>query len=404
MDIEYSNIIKKSSSSVFIDIENKVKKLREEGSEIFDCSILDHGLDVGIPNIAFQSINLRDYKYCGYPGNVGEDIFIDAVHEYLLKNFDLRFDKNTEINITNGTKTDEFIFTRALVNHGDTVICPKPAYPGFLDSANFFGANVYISELKESYCDGNENTTSWMIDFESIPEDIAKKAKLIWYNYPNSPTGAIPNMKWVQKFVAWAAKYNIVIVSDEVYSDFSFGKKHVSPLHITKNGVIGFFSLSKRSNMTSMRVGFAVGDNRLIHALKKVKIMHDDGVPQLIQDMAVNVLRDQTHVDKLHEGYDYFRNKISQMFVDVFQCEKMPLKNMGGLFLWQKTPQIHGVKSMSGKEFANILLEKYGLVTMSGCNFSNNCCNYIRIAMSPDKIFTDTLIATMYANQDMIND
>jgi LL-diaminopimelate aminotransferase len=381
-NLNLSSIIAPSASSIFITIEKKILALRQAGIDVFDYSILDHGIDIGIPDIALN-INIKNYKYGGYPGNIGKKDFLHSVANYFNRNFKLNFNEETEINITNGTKTDEFIFTRALLNPGDLAICPRPAYPAFADSVKFCSGKMHVIHLTA------EN--DWLLDFHSIPENVAKEAKCIFYNYPNSPTGASVTRAWLEEFVEWAKKHEIIIVSDEVYSDFIFdGREHISPLHISKEGVIGFFSLSKRSNMTSMRVGFAVGDSRLIAALRHIKTMHDDGVPQCIQDMAIAALNDETHVQIFKKGYSYCREQLANAFVKYFDCPRIDLSKHAGLFLWQRVP-----KTMNGVEFAEILLQNCAIVVIPGSVFADHCGNYIRIAMSSNEEFIDKTIEAM---------
>lgn len=290
--IEFSDIIPETKSrNIFDEIDEKVKQMMENGKSVYDCGVLDPAKSVGMPSFIYEGIedfigenHVFGKPGYGYPGNKGESWFLNAAKSYLDRHFGIGCDDETPLishsdddcvddnytndnsanmhlsfNITNGSKTDEFIFARTLVNSisfsntshtpntldtpdtfddsknsmynslysnhsenktlnneksdnntSDIVICPTPGYPAFRQGAAFISANIYLSELNEDF----------LIDFEKIPEKIARKAKIIWINYPNSPTGRIAPMEWLQKLVKWAHDRNIVIASDEAYIDF----------------------------------------------------------------------------------------------------------------------------------------------------------------------------------------
>lgn len=427
---QFSDIIPTSASrNIFDEIDAKVEQIKSKGITIYDCGVLDPAKVIGMPNFIYSGIenfiqekNKFGQPGFGYPGNKGEEFFLQSAMNYVHRNFGVKLDLYKQINITNGSKTDEFIFGRTFLNPGDIVICPTPGYPAFQQGSRFISANVHLAQLNDDF----------LIDFDKIPNEIASKAKIIWINYPNSPTGKIASKEWLEKLVSWAKKYNIIIASDEAYVDFfTYNENTIkvaekidyyveqkieknnmhniddniqninhtheiiqkmidenkikhhfghSILNITTNNVIAFFSLSKRSNLSSFRVGFCAGDARIISAFYKIKNMHDDGVPQFIQRMAANALNDDNHVAISRELYNYCRYCWSKAFNKTFSIEHtIETNTTGGLFLWQKTPE-----NMSDHEFAEMLLEKCGIVVMPGSVFNTQMSNFVRLALSCD--------------------
>lgn len=403
--------ISSSKSNIFDDAD---KKIKSEKREIYDCGVLDPAKASGIPSFVYEGIEeyIKSYSNCGYPGNKGEEFFISACYDYLKRNFDISLDSSNMINITNGSKTDEFIFSRLLVNPGDTVICPTPGYPSFRQGVAFASGNIHFVPLSKD--DG------FLLNFKNIPLDIARKAKLIWINYPNSPTGAAANIDWMTELVDWARENEIVIASDEAYIDFAYFhddvvnvdenfcneldvqvkeflsiifsvdllnnmkilatkcRKNLSILNITTENVIAFFSLSKRSNLSSFRVGFAAGDEEIISSFYSLKNMHDDGVPHVIQHMASKALMNDEHVEKSRMIYNYCRFIWSYCFNQNIDLNTFDIQ--GGLFLWIKVPD-----GINDNEFARILFDVGGISCICGSAFGMN--DYIRLALSADLNF-----------------
>ena len=188
----------------------------------------------------------------------------------MKKRFSVDLDSETEISSNIGSKESIFNFPEAFINPGDLVICPSPGYPPMKTGTIFAEGTPYFVPLLEK--------NNWLIDFESIPEEIAQKAKIIWLNYPNSPTGAIANREYYEGLTGWADKNNVIIAADEgCYIDIYFDEKPISILEVAREGIVAFYSLSKRNNMTGYRVGFVAGDSKVIDIYKRLKTNIDSG-------------------------------------------------------------------------------------------------------------------------------
>ncbi len=376
MRIEYSNILNQGGEYVFDVIEDEVARLRAEGIEIIDLSVGDPAKVDPPPRYVIDSLSkfAEQRKYGGYPRCKGDKTFLQACAKYMKREFKIDLDPKTEINITMGSKEAVFHFPKVVVNPGDIVICPTPGYPPFhLGTIAAYGTPYYVPLYEEN---------GFLPDFSAIPSEIAIKAKIIWINYPNSPTGAVASLEWYKKLIDWAHKYNIIIAADEgAYIEICFEKKQHSILEITKGGVIAFYSLSKRNNMTGYRIGFAAGDARIIDGFNQLRNQQDNGVPQFIQETAILALEDTGFIKNMRESYKIKR----EIIMNAFQQKGFPRsKSEATFFIWQKT-----LEGMNGLELARKLLD-IGIVVIPGAaltqltTFSEDSGkDYVRIAVMP---------------------
>ena len=202
-------------------------------------------------------------------------------------------------------------------------------------------------------------------DLKAIPKRVLKKAKIMWVNYPNNPCAVNAPLRFLEEVVAFGHKHNIVIASDEAYTEmyFSDDPPH-SILEITKEGVVAFHSLSKRSAMTCYRVGWIAGDKRIVDIFKKVKTNIDSGTATFIQDGAIAALGDEGHVETMRREYREKRDILVKALTQAGLPECMPEST---LYVWQRIP-----KGMSSVEFAKKLLDpEVAIVTTPGAWLSD---------------------------------
>lgn len=381
MNIEFSKRLKTNSSSnyeKFMSLKQKAQDLRNSGIDIIDFTIGDpkEATDSHVINAIHQKAKERASS--GYPTYTGEKSFKISCIEYMKREHSVDIDLAKEICITHGGKDAINHFALSIIDDDDLVICPNPCYPPYIGSTKDAGGDVYFTNLEEK--------NNFLIDFKSIPDEIAKKAKLIWINYPNSPTGVNASINWYKELIFWAEKYNIVIASDEgCYIDLNY-KDREKPLSIfeikgNKNGIIAFYSLSKRNNMTGYRVGFVCGDEKLISAYKTIQNRRSGGVPSFIQDVAALAIADNDFTSSMIDLYDKKKNIIlaalSKIGLEIYNPDI-------AFYIWQKTPG-----NLSGLEFAEILLDKGIMVTpgeflaetVDGINPGRN---YVRFALVPE--------------------
>lgn len=373
MEIRYSNRISQAKNYPFAEIFKRVADLKNRGITPIDFGVGDPSAPTPQFIIDALAVAAKKREASGYPSYIGDISFRESCAAYIKREFGVELDPNTEICSSVGSKESIFNFPLGFINPGDIVICPTPAYPVYKTGTEFAGGQAYLVPLLKS--------NNFLLDFEAIPEEIANKAKIIWINYPNSPTGVTAPKEWLRNLVAWANKYGIIIAADEgCYIDLYFDEKPHSILEIQKENIITFYSLSKRSNMTGYRVGFVAGDARIIDGFKKVKTNIDSGTPTFIQDAASVALMDDEHVANMRKEYAAKR----EILIPALQNLGFPRSTSNSTFyLWQET-----ARGVSDTEFANKLIDN-GIVVTPGSFISdpvngiNPGDNFIRLALVP---------------------
>jgi LL-diaminopimelate aminotransferase len=324
----------------FAEIDRLVAELSKKGIKLIDFGVGDPTE----PTPSFIRERLKEAcdrrAGSGYPSYEGSLEYRSCVAEWFLNRFGVRLDPEREICATIGAKEAVFHLPLALVDQGDIVLCPSPGYPPYHTGTLFAGGVPYFYGLyRENY---------FLPNLKAIAEDVLEKTKMIWVNYPNSPTGAIAPDNLFAEIVEFAHKRNIVIASDEAYSEIYFEEKPRSILEFSKDGVIVVQSLSKRSCMTGYRIGFVCGDERLVALFRKVKTNVDSGTPTFIQDAAITALRDEAHVERMRMVYKERRDILVDALCKI-GCEVLMPK--ATLYVWAKAP-----KGLDGMGFASRLL------------------------------------------------
>src|SRR3989338_1697854 len=219
---------------------------------------------------------------------------------------------------------------------------------------------------------------------DEIPNEIVKKEKILWLNYPNNPTTAVATKEFYKEAVDFCHDNNIILASDEPYTENYYDERNkpLSALNLDKEGVVVFQSLSKRSNMTCYRVGWVAGDENIISVFKKVKTNIDSGTCTFIQDSAIAALSDEVHVEQFRRDYKIKRDLIIRALTSAGLENCAP---KGTIYIWQRCP-----KGMTSVEFAKKLLHKdVAVVTTPGSwiskevNGINPGEGYVRFALVP---------------------
>ena len=245
------NISKRISSLPtypFAKLEELVNNLKEQGITPIDFGVGDPADPT--PELIRNSVkkSVDQHASSGYPSYIGSANFRSAVSSWFEKRFEIKLDPNTEITSSIGSKEAIFNFPLAYIDENEIVLIPTPGYPPYARGCEFAGGKPYFLPLLP------EN--NFLIDFKSIPAEVAEKAKILWINYPNSPTGATAPDEFFTEAVEFCQKNDIILTSDLAYSEIYFTEPPKSVLQFARKGVIEFHSLSKRSRMTGYRVGF----------------------------------------------------------------------------------------------------------------------------------------------------
>jgi LL-diaminopimelate aminotransferase len=360
----------------FAAVDEKVADLRARGVQPIDFGVGDP-TDPTPPLIrdaAKAAIDVR--RSAGYPSYIGDATYRGAISAWFERRFGVALDPDSELSASVGAKEAVVNVHEALVDPGDIVLCPSPGYPPYSRGALFAEGQAYYMPLAA------EN--QYLIDFAEIPSDVAAQAKLMWLNYPNSPTGALANKRFYEDAFSFAKSHNVIIASDEAYSEIYFGAEApLSVLNVQKQGALVFNSLSKRSAMTTYRVGWVAGDPELVAHYRKAKTNIDSGTPTFIQDAAVAALGDESHVEGFRETYRQRRDVLCAALGRAGLADCTPPAT---LYVWQRVPE-----GMTALAFAERLLEPdVAVVTTPGPwisdqlpDGSNPGDRYVRFALVP---------------------
>jgi LL-diaminopimelate aminotransferase len=281
---EFSERVKRLPPYIFFEIEKILETKRRAGEKIISLSIGDPDLPTPqfiLDALKEESANPENH---GYSNSRGEPEFREAVASWMKERFKVDVNPETEVTALIGSKEGINHLARAFLNPGDNVIIPSPGYPAYFNGAVVLNdaEPIFMPLLKEN-------------SFLPKAEFIASvKAKMIFLNYPNNPTGAVADKKVLKEIVEVARENNIIICYDNAYSEITFGGyKAPSILEIDEawDVAVELHSFSKTFSMAGDRIGFAVGNRRLIEGIVKVKSQVDSGQPKYIQRAAIRALQ-----------------------------------------------------------------------------------------------------------------
>jgi LL-diaminopimelate aminotransferase len=282
MTFEYADRIKRLPPYLFAEIEKIIKEKKTQGIDLISLSIGDP--DLPPPPFVVEALKqeVADLKNHNYSFSQGEPDFRQAVSEWYKKRFNVDLSQDQVVALL-GSKEGIANIARAFINPGDQVLVPDPAYPVYANGSTILcdGAAVSIPLLEEK---------NFHPDFDAID---AKKAKMMFINYPNNPTTATVDKKFLKEAVEFAKDNKIILCYDNAYSEITYdGYQAPSILEIegAMDVAIEFHSLSKTFNVTGDRIGFAVGNKTLVTGLTKVKSQIDSGPPVYTQKVAVKAL------------------------------------------------------------------------------------------------------------------
>ncbi len=358
---------------LFVEIIRKINEKRARGEEVITFAIGDP--DIPTPPRIIERLcqAAQDPANHRYPESDSLPELRQAVAEWYQKRFDVSLDPDTEVLPVIGAKEGIAHIAFCLVDPGDIVLVPEPGYPVYPVSTMLAGGTSYFMPLTR------EN--NFLPDLEAIPEDVARKAKFMWLNYPNNPTGAVAGLDFFEKVVNFARQYNLAVCHDAPYTEVAFdGYRPVSFMQADGAREVGieFHSLSKTYNMTGWRIGMAVGNAAMIKALKTLKSNLDSGIPQAIQYAAIEALTGPQDCIQQHNAiYQRRRDLVIDMLHSIGLEAESP---KASLYVWAKVPE--GYTSV---DFANDLLEQVGVVVTPGIGFGKKGEGYVRLSLTiPD--------------------
>jgi len=293
-----------------------------------------------------------------------------AIAEWYERRFGISLDAENEVLPLIGAKEGIAHIALCFIDPGDIALVPDPGYPVYSISTMLAGGEPYYMPLTE------EN--NFLPDLDNIPDDVLQRAKLLWLNYPNNPTGAVADLDFFNRAVGFAQEHNLAICHDGPYTEVAFdGYQPVSFMQADGAKEVGveFHSLSKSYNMTGWRIGMVVGNPIMVDALERVKSNLDSGIPQAIQYAAIQALTGPQDCIQQHNAIYQRRRDLVIDMLNSIGLEARPPK--AGLYIWAKVPE--GYTSM---DFATDLLEKVGVVVTPGAGYGRNGESYVRLSLT----------------------
>lgn len=373
--MQFAKRLAKIPPYLFAEIDRKRQELVAKGVDIINLAIgdPDKPTPASILQIMHQAIdNPANHNYPPYQGT---QEFREAAAKWMERRFGVTdLNPNTEVVSSIGSKEAIHNTFLAFVEPGDYTLIPDPGYPVYRTATLFAGGEPYAMALKA------EN--NFLPDLNTIPEEIARQAKLLWINYPNNPTGAVANLEFLAELVAFCKQYDILLCHDNAYSEMAYdGYKPPSVLQIkgAKDVAIEFHSLSKSYNMTGWRIGFVVGNALGIKGLTQVKSNVDTGVFKAIQQAAIAAY--STNEAELNAVVSIYQNR-RDIIVKGLQSLGWPIQPpQATLYVWVPVPP-----GYTSTEFVNLLLDKCGILVPPGNGYGAAGEGYFRIALTiPDE-------------------
>jgi LL-diaminopimelate aminotransferase len=358
---------------LFVEINRKIAEKKDRGEDIISFAIGDP--DMPTPRYIIDELckAAHDPANHRYPETAGLPELGLAIARWYHSRFGVTLDPKKEVLPLIGSKEGVGHISFCFIDPGDMALIPNPAYPVYYMSTLLAGGKPYFLPLTEK--------NDFLPDLEDIPEKIAEKAKLLWLNYPNNPTGAVADVAFFQKAVHFAKKNKLAICHDAPYTEVAFdGYQPPSLMQIpeAREVSIEFHSLSKTYNMTGWRIGMAVGNSKMIDALFRFKSNLDSGIPQAIQQAAIKALTGpQDSITGHNAIYQRRRDRLVKALNDVGLRARLP---KASFYIWARIPD--GYTSV---EFTAELLDKANVAVTPGTGYGTAGEGYIRLSLTlPD--------------------
>jgi len=374
MEMRYANRIDRIPPYLFAEIDREIERKKNEGTDIINLSVGDPDLPTPRNIVERLQEAARDPINHRYPSYAGMPAFRKTIADWYRRRFNVSLDPEEEVIALIGSKEGIAHIPLAFINSGDVALVPDPAYPVYKIGTILAGGEPIAVPLME------EN--GFKPDLEKIDREIARKAKILFINYPNNPTTATAELEFFREVVDFSIDNEIIVCHDAPYTEMTFnGYKARSFLEVRNAKDIGieFHSLSKTYNMTGWRIGFAVGNSEVLAGLGKVKENVDSGVFQAIQYAAIEALEGPQ--DTVRKNMKIFRERRDLMVDGLRDLGWNVEKPRATFYLWFRIPEPY----KSSIKFSSDLLNKTGIVMTPGVGFGSYGEGYVRCALTQKK-------------------
>ncbi len=380
-----SNVITHLPPYHFADAKKKVAERLAAGVDVIDLSVGDPDLPAPASVVerlcetAHEPINHR------YPEYRGMRALHEAIAHWFEGRFGVALEPERQIMPLIGSKEGLVYAANSVLNAGDVALIPDPYYTVYVTATTSVGAQPYLLPLHEQ--------NDYLPDLEQIPEDVVRRARVLWLNYPNNPTAACANRAFFERAVAFALQHDLVIIHDMAYAEVYFDD--FRPLSILEipgafEVAVELHSLSKTYNMAGFRLGMLVGNPQLVDAVGRLKSNIDSGIFRPLQYAAIEALQ-------LPKSWLAERNTLYQRRRDLLVngCNALALharQTRAGLYVWAAVPE-----GSTSRDFAATLLDQTGVFVTPGVNFGQGGEGYVRISMTAPEERIALAVARMKA-------
>ena len=362
--------VEKIPPYLFARIDKKKAEARAKGMDLIDFGIGDPDIPTPSRIIERMKVAVEDPKNHQYPSYEGMYEFRKAVADWYLKRFGVTLDPATEVVTLIGSKEGIAHLPWAYIEAGDVALIPSPGYPVYKITTLLAGGTAHIMPLLE------ENR--YLPRYDLIPEDVLEKAKLLFVNYPNNPTGAHADDAFYEETLELARKHDILVCHDAAYSEIAYdgyNPRSILEFDKDKSQSVEFHSLSKTYCMTGWRIGFAVGNAEAIYNLGKLKTNIDSGVFQAIQYAGIEALSgDQGSVDEMKRTFQRRRDLVVDGLLSLGISVERPRATF---YIWAKVPA-----GYTSADFCEKLIGEAGIVVTPGSGFGEEGEGYFRISIT----------------------
>jgi LL-diaminopimelate aminotransferase len=375
-----SQRLQRIGAYLFADLDRRQEELRARGVDVINLGVGDPDLPTPPHIVEALTRAAHDPRTHRYPPYLGTREFREAVAEWFAGRFGVTLDPQQQVLALIGSKEGLAHLPWALLNPGEVALVPDPGYPVYRSATIMAEGEPYPVPLRPE--------RGFLPALDEVPAAILSRARLLFLNYPNNPTGAVATVEFFADVVAFAQRWGLVVVHDNAYSEITYDG-YVAPSILQVDGAadcaIELHSLSKTYNMTGWRVGFAVGNRAAVDALGTVKTNVDSGVFTAVQAAAVAALRGPQ--DSVARTLAIYRARRDRVVAALRRVGWSPPTPKGTLYIWMPTPD-----GQSAAAFCAEVLERTGVVITPGAGYGAFGEGYVRLSLTtPDARLDEAL-------------
>jgi aspartate/methionine/tyrosine aminotransferase len=372
--MQLANRLQSLQSNVFAVMDHAKQLAREDGKELVDLSLGSSDLPVSPKILETIARSLQDPSTHGYLLFHGTRLFREAAAAWYEQKFGIAVDPETEVLPLIGSQEGTAHLPLAVMNPGDYALLLDPGYPSHAGGVILAGGQIHAMPLLAEH--------GFLPVFEEIPAVVVQQSRMMVLSYPHNPTTAIANLTFFKQAVAFCQTHNIVLVHDFPYVDLVFdGGQAPSVLQADpeRTCTLEFFTLSKSYSMGGFRVGYAIGNAKLIQGLRKVKSIVDFNQYQgILNGAATALISGQSEIAQVVETFRQRRDVFADALCKIGWSVPIPAATM---YVWAKLPDPWRSDSIG---FCKALVAQTGICTAPGAGFGRTGEGYVRFALVQD--------------------